>query len=337
MLHELYLIPGLLLGAIALIWAVYQYGLRSTAFYAVAGTAVTLNLLLALLVLIPKAEKPPPLPPIIGLDAALQLGLAAQTQLPLPKPVRPAITWLNRTQGGRAVIQRPIVLFRTPAQAAFRARGINQYFKSRHGWKSALSTHFEPKTLIVHSTEGEEEAHAFAIFDRNTEAQYLGGTWTHFSVGPEGKIYQYGPLNRIAKGQAGLDDLAVGIEIVGTASLWEDASQTHTGSIMQRWQAGNQAQLKAVSDLIATLRQHYKIPADRVYSHEDLGHIRDLKGQHPDYTWLRRNIRDRVYLGLEPTLNKDFEPEEYFEFLEPYDRKDPGRDVMEVLRSGQID
>ncbi len=340
---QLLLISILLISTIVLLWAQIQSGLRSGWFYGALSFSLALNLGFNLFLLIPPTEQTPQHPPIIGVNAALQLGLSAQTQLPPPQPSRPAISWLTRTSSGRTVIKRPIVLFRSPAQAQFRAKGIQRYFASRHGWPDALNQPFEPRSIIVHSTEGEAEIHAFSIFDRNTEAQYLGGIWTHFSVGPAGQIYQYGPLNRISKGQAGLDDLAVGIEIVGTASLWnkDDPNkyheQLHTGSIIQRWRQGNQAQLKAVADLIATLRAHYLIPASRVFSHEELGHIRDLKGNYPDYTWLRNNIRDRVYLGIEATLNKDFEPEEWYGFLEPYDRQDPGRDVMKVIRRGLMD
>lgn len=272
-------------------------------------------------------------PPLLGRRAALELGLLAQTQLPPPAPDKPAIQWLGRTDGGRIIVARPIVIFRNPAAAAFRRRGANRYFSTRFGWPDALAMPFQPRAVIVHSTEGEVEEHAFAIFDRNTEAQYMGGTWTHFSVGPEGRIVQYGPLDRISKGQAGLDDSSVGIETVGTASLWDgpQGQQTRTGSIITRWREGNRAQLLAVADLIATLRRHYGIPSDRVYSHQELGHIRDLRGYRPDYDWLRTHIRDRVYLGLEPTLDKDLKPEATFDFLEPYDRKDPGTDVMQEL------
>lgn len=272
-------------------------------------------------------------PPIVGVKAALRLGLWAQTQLPPRQPQHPGISWLGRTLAGRKVIARPIKAFRPTPLSEFRLTGIRRNFKHRFGWKDAVATPFEPIALIVHSTEGEDEATAFAIFDNTTPAQYLGGIWTHFSVGPRGEIYQYGPIDRISKGQSGLDDASIGVEIVGTASLWEvDGHHPSTGSIITRWRQANQAQLLATADLLDTLRRHYAIPVDHIYSHEDLGHIRDRKGSHPDYEWLRRRIRDRVYLSLDWTLDRHFQPEEHYSFLEPYDRQDPGRDVMEVLR-----
>ena len=195
-----------------------------------------------------------------------------------------------------------------------------------------MDTNTEPQAIIVHSTEGESEAHAFAIFDRNPYDAYLGGVWTHFSVDPAGRLYQYGPLNRISKGQAGLDDIAVGIEIVGHASLWENQQQVKTGSIFTRYMQGNTAQLKAVIDLIQTLQHHYQIPSRRIYSHEELGHIRDLYGMTPDYQWLREHIRDGVYLSRVPTVDAQGHPRTHYDFLEPYDRQDPGRDIMGLLR-----
>lgn len=275
----------------------------------------------------PEAHYPPA---ITGLDAGLQLGLKAQTQLPARPADKPVISWLKQTLNGRKVIAKPIVIFREPGLAGFRRQGANQYFKTRFGWQNALDQSFQPRVIILHSTESESEAHAFSLFDYNSRSQYLGGTWTHFCVDPQGQIYQYGPLNRISKGQAGLDDIGVGIEIVGTASLWQSEKQIRQGSIMQRWQSGQAQQVQAVLDLIRSLQQHYQIPRERIFSHEALGHIRELKG--PEFLWLRRQIRDRVYLGLEPLVDQNYRPTQWFDFLEPYDRQDPGRDLMELIK-----
>ncbi len=271
-------------------------------------------------------------PAILGVPAGLKTGLWTQSLLPPPMPKHPTITWLKTTLDGRKIIKKPISLFRTPAAARFRARGVNFSFHHRFGWCCAMQTDTEPRVIIVHSTEGETEEHAFNIFDRNTGDQYLGGIWSHFAVGPEGNIYQYGPLNRVSKAQAGLDLLSVGIEIVGDASLWDGDKQTKTGSIMTRFNRGDGAQLQAVADLMRTLQAHYKIPNKHIFSHEELGNIRDLRGTYPDYQWLREHIRDGVYLSKVPTVAADGTPRQRYDFLEPYDRQDPGRDVMAILR-----
>lgn len=275
-------------------------------------------------------------PVIVGLESALKLGLWAQTHLPARPPDRPVITWLEHTQGGRRVQHKPLVIFAQPERSQFRRAGLVRGFQNRFGWPNVWETPFQPRAIIVHSTEGESEAHAFAIFNRNTRAQYLGGVWTHFAVAPGGQIFQYGPLNRVSKGQAGLNDIGVGIEIVGTASLWSGTQQTRRGSIIRRWQQQDRAQLEAVQDLIHSLQEHYQIPTSRIYSHEMLGHIRELKGAFPDYHWLRLNIRDRVYLNLTATLDEHGQPENWYSFLEPYDRQDPGRDVMSILYASTL-
>lgn len=296
---------------------------------------VFMGVLASALTLLPVPERPALYqthPPVAGVQAGLKLGLWTQSLLPPSAPQHPPLTWLATTRGGRRISARPIVIFRDPSASAFRRRGVDFSFVQRFGWCCATTRDTEPQALIVHSTEGESESHAFAIFDRNTGDQYLGGIWTHFAVGPAGEIYQYGPLNRISKGQAGFDDQGVGIEIVGSASLWEQEQQVKTGSIMQRYQAGDTRQFLAVVDLLQTLQNHYAIPTQRIYSHEELGHIRDLRGLSPDYQWLREHIRDGVYLSKVPTVDEHGAARDHYDFLEPYDRQDPGRDLMALLR-----
>lgn len=271
-------------------------------------------------------------PPVLGVRAGLKLGLWQQSLLPPKVPKAPIVTWLNTTLSGKKVIAKPIVIFREPEKAAFRRAGVNYSFEYRFNSCCMMETDTEPQAIIVHSTEGEAESHAFSIFDRNTNDAYLGGIWTHFAVDPAGDIYQYGPLNRISKGQAGFDDIAVGIEIVGNASLWNGDQQIKTGSIITRYAQRNTAQLEAVIDLIRTLQGHYRIPSRRIYSHEELGHIRDLYGMDPDYQWLREHVRDGVYLGRVPTVDAKGYPRTHYDFLQPYDRHDPGKDVMGLLR-----
>lgn len=338
MLHELGLILSLLLAFCLLILAL---GWLQTAPPNLSARAAYLPLGLGLMLCLwgyaafPATEAAQIsrfLPPIIGLEASLQWGLKAQTQLPIAETDLPPLTWLTETREGRKPIKKPIVLFQAPEQAGVRRQGVQHSFQHRFGWKNAWTAAFQPRVIIVHSTEGDNEAHAYQIFNRNAQDQYQGGVWTHFSVDPEGQIYQYGPLNRISKGQAGLDNLAVGIEIIGNASLWDEKhKQTKTGSIISRWQQGDSAQLQAVQDLITTLQSQYQIPLKHVYSHEDLGHIGTRRNSFPDYHWLRLQIRDRVYLNLVPTLDQDLQAKRWYAFLEPYDRYDPGHDVMQVL------
>jgi hypothetical protein len=270
----------------------------------------------------------------LGSRAALQLALAGRRLLPdEPLSPTPHIPWLATTQSGRKVLQKPIGLFRFPATHTFRREGLEIYFWHRHELPQVLSRPFTPRMLVLHSTEGAHESSAYAIFNRNTPQQYLGGVWTHFAIDPTGQIFQYGPLNRVSKGQAGVDDIAVGIEIVGHASRYDQAGQRiSTGSIAQRWEQGDTRQLKAVADLIKTLQDHFAIPQERIYAHEDIAHVRDRQEEHPDFEWLRHHIRDKVYLGLVPDLGEGRKPTVNYGFLTPYDRTDPGRDIMAILK-----
>jgi N-acetyl-anhydromuramyl-L-alanine amidase AmpD len=270
----------------------------------------------------------------LGSRAALQLGLAGRRLLPDTAGPRIAdIAWLNTTQAGRPVIYKPIGLFQSPATHSFRREGLEIYFWHRHELPQVLARPFRPRMLVLHSTEGEHEGSAYAIFNRNTRQQYLGGVWTHFAVDPAGQIFQYGPLNRVSKGQAGVDDIAVGIEIVGHASRYDRQGQRiNRGSIAQRWEQGDTRQLKAVADLVKTLQSHFGIPRERIYAHEDVAQVRDRQEQEPDFEWLRHHIRDKVYLGLVPDLGEGRKPTVNYGFLTPYDRTDPGRDIMAILK-----
>lgn len=274
-----------------------------------------------------------------GREAGFRLGVQARSGLPLS--YAPKLGWLAQTLKNRPIEHKPIGLFVSQREYAFRRTGANVYFDWRYGLKEALNQDFSPSLIVLHSTEGEDESHAFAIFNRNTPQQYLGGAWTHFSVDAQGQIYQYSPLDRISKGQSGIDDQAVGIELVGNASLWDERSDKHgmptsTGSLITRWQAGNRAQLEAAADLVASLQKQFAIPAERVYSHEDIGKVALRRGpspNFPDYNHLAGSIRDKVYLALRPDLGPGRKPDVWYGFLEPYDRKDPGRDVMREIYS----
>jgi hypothetical protein len=270
-----------------------------------------------------------------GREAGFQLGVQARSGLPLA--YQPKLDWLAQTLKNRPIEHKPIGLFASQREYAFRRTGANVYFDWRYGLKDALNQDFSPSLIVLHSTEGEDESHAFAIFNRNTPQQYLGGAWTHFSVDAEGQIYQYSPLDRISKGQSGIDDQAVGIELVGNASLWDKhGPPTSTGSLITRWQAGKRGQLEAAADLVATLQKQFAIPAERVYSHEDIGKVALRRGpspSFPDYNYLAGSIRDKVYLALLPDLGPGRKPDVWYGFLEPYDRKDPGSDVMREIYS----
>lgn len=240
---------------------------------------------------------------------------------------------LSQTQQGRAVVQKPLPFFKSPTQHMQRWQAINHYFAHRFGIDDVLNTPFRPRAVVLHSTESENEASVYRIFARD-QSPYLGGVWTTFAVDRDGTIVQYSPLNRLSKGQAGVNDLAVGIEIVGHASRYQGERRLRAGSIARRYEHQQRAQIEAVIDLTQTLQRCFEIPTTRVFSHTEVASIQRRSGQSPvDYNWLKGNIRDAVYLGQKPLLNGAGHPVQTYAYLEPYGRSDPGLDVMQTVRS----
>lgn len=239
--------------------------------------------------------------------------------------------YLQQTLGGRAIQQKTLPFFKDPAAHAARWQAIKLYFAHRFGIQDAQQHVMQPQIIVLHSTESESENSAYQTFAHGSVKQYLGGVWTHFAIDAQGQIVQYSPLNRVSKGQAGVNDLALGIELVGTASVCGASSCSRRGSIMQRYLAGNSAQLAAAADLVATLQQQANIPAQRIFSHQEVASLKLLQNKSADASWLIKQIKDRVYLGQvadqSPTgqLTRTYPP------LAPYGRSDPGLDVMETL------
>lgn len=239
---------------------------------------------------------------------------------------------LVQTQQGRQVQQQLLPFFAKPEKYAARWRSIQTYFSSRFEIADPQNYAFTPQIIVLHSTESEGVAGVYQTFAHSSESRYLGGVWTHFLVDQQGKIIQYSPLNRLSKGQAGANDIAVGIEILGTASTYQGNKALKTGSIARRYAAGQRTQLEAVADLTASLQAQFSIPARKIYSHQELALIGKLSGSEPDYNWLKKNISDRVYLGQVADLLPNGKPDRKYGYLEPYGRSDPGLDVVATVK-----
>lgn len=239
--------------------------------------------------------------------------------------------YLQSTVGGLVIKKKPLPLFASPDRYASRWKDIDLYFSNRFGITQAFSHHFLPQAIVLHSTESETETSVFNTFASHSNT-YLGGVWTTFAIDTDGHIYQYSPLNKLSKGQAGVNDLAIGIEIVGSASTYHGSQRTRKGSIAHRYEAGRTQQMQAVIDLTQTLQNILSIPTSRVFSHEEVAQIRTLSGTNPDYDWLKQNIKDKVYLGEKALLNGAGKPTKTYGYLEPYGRTDPGADVMKYVR-----
>lgn len=229
---------------------------------------------------------------------------------------------------GAIIKKKELPFFLSPDKYKKRWKDINLYFKHRFGIVDAQSHMFWPKTIILHSTEGGSESSAYNTFAYGSSGRFLGGVWTHFAIDKDGVIYQYSPIDRISKGQAGLNDVGVGIEIIGFST-----SPSRPGTIISRYRKGNQKQLKATIALVKSLQEIFDVPSSRVYSHQEVASVKSNRGKGTvDFDWLKSNIRDRVYLGEVPALNVNGLPGRKYGYLQPYGRTDPGIDVMQVVR-----
>lgn len=254
----------------------------------------------------------------------------AATAHPEPEPVSLA-AYLSQTLGGRQIQQKTLPFFKDPAAHTARWQAIRQYFAHRFGIKDAQHHIMHPQIIVLHSTESESENSVYQTFAHGSVKQYLGGVWTHFAIDARGQIVQYSPLNRVSKGQAGVNDIALGIELIGTASVCGPSICSRRGSIMRRYLAGNSAQLAAAADLVATLQQQAGISAQRIFSHQEVASLRLLQDKSPDAHWLKNQIKDRVYLGQVADQSPTGQLTQKYPYLAPYGRSDPGVDVMAAI------
>jgi len=282
--------------------------------------------------------------PFRQLSLAGLILLACQGSLPAlatpsPAPIvqekapAPLPAYLTQTLGGRQVVHKTLPFFSAPTQHQSRWQAIKLYFAHRFGMPDAQQHVMQPQIIVLHSTESESENSAYQTFAHGSVKQYLGGVWTHFAIDARGQIVQYSPLDRISKGQAGVNDIALGIELVGTASVYQGGQRTRMGSILQRYQAGQSFQLEAAADLVSTLQQQAGIPVSRIFSHQEVASLKHLQGDNPDYNWLKSQIRDRVYLGQVADQSPNGQLTRKYSYLAPYGRSDPGVDVMHTLQT----
>lgn len=262
-------------------------------------------------------------------------SLAAPAEVPQAKSVlqyQSVTGSLLRTLHNRPVQAQLMPFFASPELYAQRWQAIQLYFGRRFGIDDPQHFEFRPQIIVLHSAESESAGGVYQTFAHGSESQYLGGVWSHFLVDHKGQIIQYSPLNRISKGQAGVNDLAVGIEILGSASRYRGPQRLQAGSIARRLEAGQSQQMAAVLDLVQSLQRLYGIPSTRIYSHQEVASIGRLSGSDPDFDWLKGQIRDRVYLGEIPDLKPNGRPQRKYARLQPYGRSDPGPDLMHWVR-----
>jgi beta-N-acetylhexosaminidase len=112
-----------------------------------------------------------------------------------------------------------------------------QYAERHYGVHSWV---LRPKVIVEHYTANESFGatwNAFAVDAPDPELGELPGTCAHFVVDRDGTIYQLVPLDVMCRHTVGLNDVAIGIEHVGTsdAEVLHDAAQLRSSLLLTRW------------------------------------------------------------------------------------------------------
>jgi hypothetical protein len=214
---------------------------------------------------------PSPSPPTV--PGTTTPPLSAPTTEPQPsqppKPSRPP------------VVQQPIPL--TPTRLAETAA-----YALRHYGVS--TTRLRPKLIVLHFTASgagsEPGVHALFASDTPNGGE-LPGVCAHFVVDQDGTIYQQAPLTVICRHAIGVNDRAIGIEMVqlsGASSHWADQQILH-----------RHAQIDSVIRLVRWLQARYGIATKDVIGHamvNDSPFFHDLEGWRNDHTdWQAEDVR----------------------------------------------
>jgi hypothetical protein len=192
----------------------------------------------------------------------------ATTAPPKPRPPRPRI------------VQQPI-----PYTSARKAE-MADYARRHYGMSS---WRLSPRMIVLHFTASgagsEPGVHSLFASNQPNRGE-LPGVCAHFVVDQDGTIYQQAPLGVMCRHTIGLNDRALGIEMIqetGPSSHWADQQILH-----------RPAQRGSVVRLVRWLLARYRIPARNVIGHamaNDSRYFHDLLGWRNDHTdWQAQDV-----------------------------------------------
>jgi N-acetyl-anhydromuramyl-L-alanine amidase AmpD len=152
----------------------------------------------------------------------------------------------------------------------------------------ASSWRLSPSMIVLHFTETDTASSArntFANDSRNLGE--LPGTCAHFIVAQNGDVWQIVPTSIRCRHTIGLNDKAIGIEMVqrtyGNSSAWADRQ------ILNRT-----AQIGALLALLRSLQHQYAISTSNIFGHATANQapqFRDLEGWRNDHTdWQTQDV-----------------------------------------------
>jgi beta-N-acetylhexosaminidase len=136
-----------------------------------------------------------------------------------------------------AVAIQPHIVWKPIPYGPKRRAEMAQYAETHYGIRSWA---LRPKVIVEHYTANESFSatwNAFAADVPDPELGELPGTCAHFVVDEDGTIYQLVPLTVMCRHTVGLNDVAIGIEHVGTsdAEVLHDAAQLRASLLLTRW------------------------------------------------------------------------------------------------------
>jgi N-acetyl-anhydromuramyl-L-alanine amidase AmpD len=143
------------------------------------------------------------------------------------------------------------------------------------------SWQLNPTMIVLHFTETDTADSARNTFASDSpDLGELPGTCAHFIVAQNGDVWQIVPTSVRCRHTIGLDDKAIGIEMVqstqGNSSAWADQQ------ILDR-----PAQIGAVLALLGFLQREYGISTSNIIGHamaNEAPQFRDLQGWRNDHT-----------------------------------------------------
>jgi beta-N-acetylhexosaminidase len=152
------------------------------------------------------------------------------------------------------VVPKPHIVWKPIPFGAKRKAEMAQYAQRHYGIDSYV---LHPKVIVEHYTATTTFSSAYNTFAADVpdaELHQLPGTCAHFVIDRDGTIYQLVPLAIMCRHTVGLNDVAIGIEHVGTSD----------GEILN-----DAAQMRSSLELTAWLVQRYHIALKNVIGHNE--------------------------------------------------------------------
>jgi len=155
---------------------------------------------------------------------------------------------------GTGSVSAPHVVWKPISYGAARKAEMAAYARRHYG---VSSWRLRPRVIVEHFTASETFSSAFATFASDVpdaELHELPGTCAHYVVDRDGTIYQLVRTDVMCRHTVGLNDVAIGIEHVGTSDA----------EIL-----GDSRQLQASLQLTLWLMQRYGIAIRDVIGHNE--------------------------------------------------------------------